>query len=175
MRFIPVNPRMYAVGQLATALAAAALLISAPVQIFVALSLRGAGLFLVTALLSVIFVWPLLLYLRATPPLTIDQDGLTLAPRVGKAVTILWRDVREVKPYPLLPSVDTESLRRVAVGRKKYSEAEGLMLTSDALPWTYKAVGWFAGEGFRGAFAVTNRTHAEYAKLKKEIEKRLKS
>lgn len=173
MRFLPVNPRTYAAGQLVTAFAAAALLISAPVQIVAALSLRGAGLFLVTALLSVILVWPLLLYLRATPPLTIDTGGLTLTPRVGKAVTIQWGDVREVKPYPLRPSGDSESMRRAAVGRKKYSEAEGLMLTSDALPWTYKAVGWFAGEGFRGAFAVTNRSHAEYAKLKREIEKRV--
>lgn len=170
-----INPRRYALGQMAAAVGALALLISAPLQLLIALSVRGAGLFAVTALLSLVLILPLLLYLRATPPATLDDAGITLTPRVGKAVHIPWKSVRAVKPYPLLPPADTETMRRAAVGRKKYVAAEGIMLTSDVLPWTYRAVGWFAGEGFRGAFAITNRTHTDYARVKAAIERAMKS
>ena len=65
---------------------------------------------------------------------------------------------------PLLELGDTRRLEVVAD-----------LLTSDALPWPYRAVGWFAGEGFRGAFAVTNRTHANYSQAKYLVEKHMKS
>ena len=175
MHFPSLNPRLYAVGQWVAAAAAAALVISAPAQILFGLAIPGGGLFFVTALLSLALVLPLLLYLRATPPVTLDEAGITLAPGVGRQVTIPWGAIRDVKPYPLLPPPDTETMRRMVVGRKKYASAQGIMLTSDALPWPYRAVGWFAGEGFRGAFAVTNRTHANYSQAKYLVEKHMKS
>lgn len=172
MHFPSLNPRLYAAGQWVAAAAAAALIISVPAQVFFGAAIPGGGLFFVTALLSLALVLPLLLYLRATPPVMLDDAGITLAPCVGRPVTIVWSAIRDVKPYPLLPPPDTESLRRIAVGRRKFVPAQGTMLTSDSLPWTYRAVGWFAGEGFRGAFAVTNRTHAEYAQFKYLIDQR---
>ena len=98
-----------------------------------------------------------------------------LTPRIGRPAFVAWKAVREVKPYPLLPPTEAETLRRAIAGRKKYAAAEGLMLTSDALPWPYRAVGWFAGEGFCGAFAVTSRSHRDYSKLKAAIDRYMKA
>jgi hypothetical protein len=175
MYFPPLNPRAYTISQTVTAAAIAALLISVPFQVFVGVTTAGAGMFVITALLSLLLIWPLLLNLRATPPATLDGSGITLTPRVGRPAFVAWEAVREVKPYPLLPPPETETLRRVMAGRKKYAAAEGLMLVSDALPWPYRAVGWFAGEGFRGAFAVTSRAHRDYPKLKAAIEHHMKA
>ena len=175
MYFPPLNPRAYAISQVVTAVAIAALLASVPFQVFVGLTTPGAGLFVITALLSLLLIWPLLLNLRATPPVTLEDSGITLMPRIGQPAFIAWRSVREVKPYPLLPPPEAETLRRAIAGRKKYAAAEGLMLTSDSLPWPYRAVGWFAGEGFRGAFAVTSRSHRDYAKLKAAVDRYIKA
>lgn len=171
----PLNPRAYAVAQYGASAAIAALVVSAPVQVWIALRVLGAGLFVVTALLSLLLTLPLILLLRATPPVVTDDTGITLSPRVGRTIKIAWGDVQEVKPYPLLPPADAEAVRRAAVGRKKYRAAEGIMLRSTALPWPYRVVGWFAGEGFRAVFAVTNRSHAEYDRLKKVIERSVPS
>ncbi len=174
MQFPPLNPRAYAVSQYVSAAAVAALVVSAPLQVAIAQMVPGALLFAVTGLLSRVMVWPLMLTMRATPPVTIDDAGITLTPRAGKTLVVPWEAVRDMKPYPLLPPADAETVRRAISGRKRYAAAEGLMLTSDALPWTYRAVGWFAGEGLRGAFAVTNRTHAGYAQAKYLLERRIK-
>lgn len=175
MYFPSLHPRAYAVSQFVTAGAIAALVASVPFQVFVGATTPGAGLFVITALLSLLLIWPLLLNLRATPPVRLEDTGITLTPRVGRPVFVAWKMVREVKPYPLLPPPETETMRRAMAGRKKYAAAEGLMLTSDALPWSYRAVGWFAGEGFRGAFAVTSRSHRDYAKLRMAIERHIKA
>jgi hypothetical protein len=174
MHFPPLNPRAYAVSQFVTAGAITALLASAPFQVFVGLTTAGAGLFVITALLSLLLIWPLLLNLRATPPVMLEDSGIMVTPRIGRPAFVAWKSVREVKPYPLLPPTEAETLRRAMAGRKKYAAAEGMMLTSDALPWPYRAVGWFAGEGFRGAFAVTNRSHRDYPKLKAAIDRHVK-
>ena len=175
MQFPPLHPRAYAVSQSVTAAAIAALAASAPFQVFAGLMIPGAGLFVITALLSLLLIWPLLLNLRATPPVTLDDSGITLTPRIGRAAFVAWETVREVKPYPLLPPPETETMRRAMTGRRKYAAAEGIMLTGDSLPWPYRAVGWFAGEGFRGSFAVTSRSHRDYPKLKAAIERHLKA
>jgi hypothetical protein len=175
MHFPPLHPRAYAISQSVTAAAIAALLASVPFQVLAAATIPGAGLFVITALLSLLLIWPLLLNLRATPPVTLEDSGVMLTPRIGRPAFVAWKAVRAVKPYPLLPPPETETLRRAMAGRKKYAAAEGLMLTSDALPWPYRAVGWFAGEGFRGAFAVTSRSHRDYAKLKTAIERHVKA
>lgn len=175
MYFPPLNPRAYALSQFVTAGAIAALLASVPFQVFAGLAIPGALLFVVTALLSLLLAWPLLLNLRATPPVTVEDSGIMLTPRVGRPAFVAWKSVREVKPYPLLPPTEAETLRRAMAGRKKYAAAEGIMLTSDALPWPYRAVGWFAGEGFRGAFAVTSRSHRDYPKLKGAIDRHVKA
>ncbi|MBK9125463.1 MAG: hypothetical protein IPM16_20390 [Chloroflexi bacterium] len=170
----PLSPHAYTVSQYGAAAAIAALTFSAPVQVLIALRVPGAGLFVVTAILSLLLTLPLFLLLRATPPVTTDDAGITLKPRVGRTLTIAWGDVHEVRPYPLLPPTDSEAVRRAAVGRRRYRVAEGIMLRCAGLPWPYRVVGWFAGEGFRPVFAVTNRSHAEYDRLKKEIERRVK-
>lgn len=175
MHYPPLHPRAYAISQITAAAATTALLASVPVQILAGLTIPGAGLFVISALLSVLLTLPLVLALRATPPVTLDQRGITLSPRLGRPVFVAWETVRDVKPYPLLPPRETETLRRVAAGRKKYIAAEGVMLVSGTLPWPYRTVGWFAGEGFRGAFAVTNRTHHDYAKLKTAIDRHIKA
>lgn len=168
----PLNPRAYAVSQYGAAAAIVVLIVSAPLQVGIALAAPGAGMFVVTAILSLLLTLPLFLLLRATPPVVTDDTGITLSPRVGKTLRVAWDDVHDVKPYSLLPPPDSETVRRAAVGRKKYRAAEGLMLCCAGLPWPYRIVGWFAGEGFRGVFAVTNRSHAGYDALKARNEKR---
>lgn len=172
--FSALNPRTYALGQYGGTLAALLLILSAPVQVYLGLTIAGGFMFVVTAGLSLLLVLPLLLYLRATPPITLSDEGFTLAPVAGRRTFVAWADVREVKPYPLLPPVEAESLRKAAVGRKKYAAAEGIMLLSDALPLPYRAVGWFAGAGFRGAVALTNRSHTDYAQAKYRVERATK-
>ena len=74
---------------------------------------------------------------------------------------------------PLLPPKEVEAERRLAVGRRKYRPAEGKMLINPALPLPYRFTGIFAGAGFTGVVALTNRTHTDYDALIKQVEKHL--
>jgi len=156
------NPRGYRISQWVLAATAGVLAISALPQVFLAFAIPGGGMFVLTALLSLALILPIVLMMSATPPITLSREGFTLQPGIGKPTTVLWAAVKEVKPYSLLPPEDSETTRRLMVGRKNYRPAAGTMLVCEGLPWRYRIVGGFAGEGFTPVVAVTNRTHAEY-------------
>ena len=79
--------------------------------------------------------------------------------------------MRAIKDYPLLPPKDVEAARRALVGRQRYRAAEGKMLIIPSLPLPYRFTGLFAGEGFIGVIALTNRTHTDYDTLIKQVKK----
>jgi hypothetical protein len=167
-----LSPRAYATSQRIAVIAAALLILSAPLQVILAFAIPNAILFVITALLSLMLVLPLILTLSATPPITLTDEGFTVHPAIGRASTVRWEDVTSLKPYPLLPGPDSEVLRRSTVGRKNYKAAEGLMLTCPTLPWRYRVVGFFTGEGLTPTVAVTNRSHANYAHIAHVLGKR---
>jgi hypothetical protein len=158
------QPRRYRLSQYLGTAMMLALCLAAPLQIILALATGGA-LFLLTAPLSLLMLLPLALLTHATPPVSVDEAGITLRPALGRARFVPWESVRAVRPYPLLPPEDAETVRRAMVGRKKYQAAAGVMLIVPALPLPYRAVGFFAGEGLTPAFALTNRTHIDYDSL----------
>lgn len=116
---------------------------------------------------------PALWLLFATPPVSLEEDGITLRPRFWSPVYVRWVEVRAVKPYPLLPEKDAEKVRAAMVGRAKFRAAEGVMLVIPALPVYYRFQGFFVHEGFTGVVAVTNRTHEDYATLVDALRERL--
>ncbi len=118
---------------------------------------------------------PLIMRLSVTPAVTIDDAGLTIKPRFGKAHQIDWHQVEKVAPFPLLPSEDTEVVRRAAVGRSHYAVAQGLMLIIPSLPPRYRVAGWFAGEGGKPIIAITNRSHVNYDQLAQTVLNRTHS
>ena len=83
--------------------------------------------------------------------------------------------MRAIKDYPLLPPKDAEVTRRAMVGKKRYRAAEGKMLIIPSLPLQYRFTGLFAGEGFTGVIALTNRSHTNYDALIKQVEKHVTS
>ncbi len=156
------SPRAYRISQIVLAGTAGVLAVSAPLQVILAFTVPGGGMFVLTAILSLALILPLMLMMSATPPITLSRAGFTIQPGIGKPTTVPWGAVKEVKPYPLLPPEDSETTRRLMVGRKKYRPAAGTMFVCEGLPWRYRIVGAFAGEGFAPSVAVTNRTHADY-------------
>jgi len=156
------SPRGYRISQVVLVITAGVLAVSAPFQIVMALAIPAAGMFVLTAILSLALILPLILMMSATPPITLSREGVTIQPGIGKPSTLTWASVTEIKPYSLMPPEDSETTRRLVVGRKKYRPAAGTMLVCEGLPWRYRVVGAFAGEGFKPVIAVTNRTHAEY-------------
>lgn len=171
-RYDHPNPRLYRLQSLILLGLLVVMPISAALLLTLALAL-GAPLLALAALCVVLLIAPVVLGLLATPPLSLDEQGVTIyAPLVGERF-LAWEQIEALKPYPLLPSRDEEVERRLAQGRKRYQAAEGLMLVSAALPWPYRVVGYFVGEWPRGAVACTNRAHADYAALAKRLRQRL--
>lgn len=162
------RPAQYRLSQFIGAALMLALVVSVPLQFALAF-VTGGLLFLLTAPLSLLLLLPLAMLTSATPPVSIDAAGLTLKPLLWPDRVIAWGEIRAVKPYPLLPPQESESVRRAMVGRKKYQTAEGVMLIVPGLPIQYRAAGFFAGEGLTPIIAVTNRTHTNYDRLVKQI------
>ncbi len=133
------------------------------------IALAAAGVALISIALTAITLLALLpgaLWLTtATPPVEIDADGLTVAPLIWPRQRIVWTAVRAVMAYPLLPEPQSERVRQALVGRRKYRPAQGLLLLIPSLPWYYRFTGFFSGQGFTPAIALTNRTHRDYDAL----------
>lgn len=151
-----------------------ALVLSVPPQLALAF-VTGGLLFMLTAPLALLLLLPLAMLTSATPPLSIDEAGLTIKPLLWRERFIAWDEIRAAKPYPLLPPQEGESVRRTMVGRKKYQTAEGIMLIVPGLPIQYRAAGFFAGEGLMPIIAITNRTHTGYDWLAKQINAHVQS
>ncbi len=111
----------------------------------------------------------------ATPAVSVAADGITIQPRVWRDRFVAWGEVRAIKDYPLLPPKDAEVTRRTMVGKKRYRAAEGKMLIIPSLPLQYRFTGLFAGEGFTGVIALTNRSHTNYDRLIAEVERHVKA
>lgn len=146
------------------------LVIAVPLQILLALLIRQAPLFYLTAAFSLLLIFPLMMQSAATPAMTISDEGILLQPVLWRERFVAWREIERVQPYPLLPPSDTESLRKALVGRKNYHPAEGVMLLIPSLPFPYRATGFFVGEGFRPVVAITNRTHQHYEQLIQQLQ-----
>jgi hypothetical protein len=140
-----------------------------------ALATVGLPLFVFSGIVTLLLIAPVMLLTSATPAVTVTPEGITLQPRVWRERFIRWDEVRAIKPYPLLPPKDVEAERRALVGKRRYRPAEGVMLIIPALPLQYRFTGLFAGEGFTGVVALTNRSHTDYDSLLREVQKNTKS
>ncbi len=168
-KHIHPNPLQDRIIQYGAVVLCVLMLASAPLQ--VSLTLLGApgGLFIISAIVTVLLIPPVLMLTAATPPITIQTDGFWLEPVIWGRRFVPWEQVAAVKPYPLLPTADGEVQRRAFVGKQNYQPAEGIMLVIPGLPLPYRIAAFFAGEGGNTIIALTNRTHTEYPKLKKKI------
>jgi len=167
------NPRAARLSAWTAAAFVVLLALSLPLWVLMSLSAPRALLLLLMLVPTVLFL-PAVVYLSvATPPVTLTDAGVRLRPIVlWRETFITWDAIEAVKPYPLLPSPETEVVRKALVGRRKYAPAQGIMLISHALPLPYRVVGFFAGQGSKGVVAFTNRTHADYDALVKFVAKR---
>ncbi len=145
------------------------IVIAALLQVLLALLVVPGGLMFITAVLTVLLALPVLMLLTATPPVTVNQEGIHIEPAVWPARFVRWEAVTAVKDYPLLPTPDAEVGRRTLLGRRKYRPAEGIMLVIPGLPVQYRVAGFFAGERGAPVIALTSRTHTEYDKLVKRV------
>ncbi len=137
----------------------------------IGLAAFGLPLLVLSGLITLLLIAPVMMLTSATPAVSIAADGITLHPRVWHERFVAWDDVRAIKDYPLLPPKDAEVTRRAMVGKKRYRAAEGKMLIIPSLPLQYRFTGIFAGEGFTGVVALTNRSHTDYDRLIKQVEK----
>jgi len=169
------NPIAYRITQWVLFALLCVVLVAVPLQILIALMYPQAILFYLLAVITLFFALPILLYLFTTPTVSLDSDGITVHPFIGKSHHVAWDDVERVAYYPLLPRQNHEVNKRLVVGRKRYKPAEGIMLISSALPQVYRVGGLFAGERGRKIIALTNRTHANYDQLHKQVLKHTKS
>ncbi len=152
----------------------AVVMVAAGIGQFV-LAVVGLPLFAISGLMTLALIAPVMLLVSATPAVSLSADGITLQPRVWRDRFVAWEDVRAIKDYPLLPPKDAEVNRRAAVGKKRYRPAEGKMLIIPSLPLQYRFTGLFAGEGYIGVVALTNRTHTDYDALIKQIERHVEA
>lgn len=165
------NPLAFRITQILLLIGVCVILIAVPFQILIAVMYPQAVLFYISALITLGFTAPLLLYLVTTPTVSLDTNGMTIHPFIGRSHHILWDDIDRVAYYPLLPRQNHEVNKRLVVGRKRYKPAEGIMLISSELPAIYRVGGIFAGEGGRKIIALTNRTHTDYDQLHKQVLK----
>ncbi len=133
------------------------------------LALAGLPLFFLSGIVTLLLLAPVLLLVSATPAVTVSPEGITLQPRVWRSRFVPWGDVRAVRDYPLLPPREAEAERRALVGKGRYQPAEGKMLIIPSLPLPYRFTGLFAGAGFTGVVALTNRAHTGYDQLIRQV------
>lgn len=135
----------------------------------IVLSITSIPLFAITAVFTLSLTGPVFMLTASKPGVTVSPEGLLVQPLFWGETFVEWGDIREVKPYTLLPPEDGEVFRKLMVGRLKYAPATGIMLVIPSLPFMYRVHGFFSGEGFTPTIALTNRSHAEYDKLEKKV------
>lgn len=169
MTFSHPNPRLERITQIGAALLIAVMPIAAIGQFALVLMGLPVLLFLITGVITLLLIAPVVMLTTATPAVTVAPDGLTIHPLLWRDRFISWREVLALKDYPLLPPKDAEVGRRTFVGRKGYHPAAGIMLIIPSLPVQYRFTGLFAGEGFTGVIALSNRTHERYDELVERV------
>ena len=140
------------------------LLVAALLLALLALTTAPDG-FLLVALLTALLGLPVLMLTAITPPVSVSAQGITLQPVIWKEREVGWEAIKAVRVYPLLPTTEEEITRRVAVGRRNYRPAEGIMLVIPSLPAQYRIAGFFTGARSQPVIALTNRAHSDYATL----------
>jgi hypothetical protein len=111
------RPGVYKAQQYAALALLAVMLLAVPFQIFLAVALKSL-LFGLTVVALLLLTLPVIMLLTVSPPVSVDDEGLHLQPLVGRAKTVAWADVLDMKNYTLLPSVEQETERRLIQGRK---------------------------------------------------------
>lgn len=164
------NPLLDRITQYGAAALVAVMLLTVPLQIFLAFSIRPPLLFILTAIFTLLLVPFVLLVTASSPAVQVAANGLTIHPLIWKTQFVPWSSVTAVKNYPLLPQSNAEFTRKAATGRKNYRPAEGIMLVIPELPPQYRIAGVLCGEGLTGIIAVTNRTHTNYDRLVQQID-----
>lgn len=167
------SPARDRLAQYGAAALAAVMVVSVPLQMLLTLLGAPGGLFVMSALVTLVLVPVVLIPTMTAPPVTLTDDGLWLEPRIWPRRFVAWGDVAAAKEFPLLPKKNQEVTRRIFVGRDNYTPADGFMLVIDGLPITYRVVAFFAGETAHGVIAITNRTHTHYDHIKRAIVQRL--
>lgn len=163
------HPRLQRIVQYGALGVVIIMALSAPAQI--ALTLLGApgGLFILSAVFTLLLALPVLMLTAYAPAVRVDVQGITLLPVIWKPQTIPWGEIAAVKVYPLLPLADSEVSRRLIVGKHRYRPAAGIMLIIPGLPPQYRIAGFLAGERAAPVVALTNRAHVDYDKLVKTV------
>ena len=165
------NQKLYRLTQWLVFILLWVIVLTIPLQVAIAVIYPQAILFYLSAVITLALIMPLLLYLTTTPTVSMDEQGLTVHPFIGKAHQLDWEQVEAVKPYPLLPRQSHEVNKRLIAGRKRYKPAEGIMLIAPQLPLIYFVGGFFVGERGRKIIALTNRTHIDYDHLSRQVIK----
>jgi hypothetical protein len=137
----------------------AILIVFAAIGLMLLAFLIPAPLFGLMALLLPFLLAPVLMLTLVAPPVWFETEGLRIKPYFWPERFITWQEIEAVKLYTLLPSANQEVLRQVAVGRKQYRAAYGIMLIVPSLPAPYRIAGYFAGEKGAPIIAITNRSH----------------
>jgi hypothetical protein len=172
MIFAHPNPRAQALQERGAAALAGVMQLAALLALLFAFSDTRLFLLIGVALALLALMLPVLMLTAASPALEVTDDALILHPRVWRSRAVPWSAVRALKPHPLLPLPESESMRRTMVGRANYQPVCGVLIVIPSLPLPYRILGVFAGEGFTGAIALTSRTHADYDAALREIEAR---
>lgn len=145
------------------------MVISAPFQILLTMLGAPGGLFILSAIVTILLSTPVLMLTAYAPTIIVEREGLILQPIIWKEQLVTWEEIKSIKIYPLLPSEDTETTRKIVVGRIKYRAAEGILLVIPKLPLQYRIAGFYAGEHAAPIIAITNRAHTNYDELVKII------
>lgn len=159
------NPTLDRLTQYGAAALATLMLLAALAQLSLAFSVYPPGIFVLTAVITLLLIPFVLMLTTATPAVSLTHEGLSIEPLIWKKRLVPWDAVKAIKRYPLLPQADAESGRKAALGRKRYRPAEGIMLVIPGLPPQYCIAGWLAGEGWTPIIALTTRTHRDYDQL----------
>lgn len=168
----PLSTTAYTLQQLVTA-GLLVLMLLAVIGLAVLAVMLSAPLMGLMALMVVLLMVPVAMLLSVSPPIRLDEDGLTLTPFWGAEQRVAWDDIAEIRVYPLLPQPDQEVEWRLLQGRKRYRSAEGYMLRIPRLPWRYRMTGFFVGWQGQPTVAFTNRSHADYDILLQRVRSHL--
>jgi MFS family permease len=158
------RPRLDRVIQWGSAALAGAFVLCALLCLLIALAF-GLPLMVIAALFALGLACAALLPTTAAPAVTLTERELIARSRIWGRHAAPWNAVGMPKPYTLLPPAGAETMRRALIGRNRYRPAEGVLIPVRALPFPYRIHGWFAGEGFTPAIALTNRAHRDYDRL----------
>lgn len=163
------NPQQYRAEQLITATLCGLIILGAFGLLLISWLLQ-LGAFALMAVLLCSLAFPLAMRLVVTAPVTTTDDGLIVQPLLLPEMVLPWSEVREVRAYPLLPNENQEVLRRLLLGRQRYTAAKGIMLVATGLSPLHRVAGWFAGAQGAPVLALTNRTHQSYDRLAQRVQ-----